>query len=57
MWQETSIIWLTRPVCGVAVDGEGNILVADCWNHRVQKLTADGQFLAAVGVQGNKAAQ
>ena len=36
---------------GVAVDGEGNILVAD--NHRIQKLTAEGQFLTAVGTKGS----
>ncbi len=26
--------------CNVAVDGEGNILVADSNNHRIQKFTA-----------------
>ena len=30
---------------GVAVDGEGNILVADTLNNRIQKFTAEGQFL------------
>ena len=39
--------------CGVAVDHEGNILVADYNNHRIQKFTANGQFLAAVGFKGN----
>ena len=34
---------------GVAVDAEGNILVADSSNHRIQKFTAEGQFLTAVG--------
>ena len=38
---------------GVAVDGEGNILVADRGNHRIQKFTAKGQFLAAVGTDGS----
>ena len=32
---------------GVAMDGEGNILVADSENHRIQKLAMDGRFLAA----------
>ena len=41
---------------GVAVDGEGNILVADWGNHCIQKLTADGQFIAAVGT-GNGCVQ
>ena len=35
--------------CGVAVDYEGNILVADRHNCRIQKFTAEGQFLAAIG--------
>ena len=34
---------------GVAVDGEGNILVADCKNNRIQKFTASGSFLKAAG--------
>ena len=38
---------------GVAVDGTGNILVADYENHRIQKFTAEGQFLAAVGTNGD----
>ena len=37
---------------GVAVDSEGNILVADCNNHRIQKFTAQGQFLKVVGSKG-----
>ena len=38
---------------GVAVDGEGNILVADVNNDRIQKFTVKGQFLAAVGTKGS----
>ena len=38
--------------CGVTVDGEGNILVADTHNHRIQKYTAEYQFLTAVGKKG-----
>ena len=34
--------------CGIAVDGEGNILVIDFRNNRIQKFTAEGQFLAEV---------
>ena len=38
---------------GVAVDGEGNILVADCNNHRIQKFTRYGKFMQAVGSKGS----
>ncbi len=38
-----------RSLCGVT----GNILVADCRNHRIQKLTKEGQYLTSVGTKGN----
>ena len=38
---------------GVAVDPEGNILVADNKNHRIQKFTPEGKFLTAVGTKGS----
>ena len=38
---------------GVDVDVDGNILVID-GNHSIQKFTADGKFLTAVGREGNK---
>ena len=38
---------------GLAVDGEGNLVVADCSNSRIQKFTADGHFLKAVGSEGS----
>ncbi len=40
-----------RP-CGVAVDGEGNIVVVDRDNHRIQKFTSKGVFLTATGTRG-----
>ena len=36
-----------------AISGEGNILVADTLNNRVQKFTAEGRFLTAVGKAGS----
>ena len=36
---------------GVAVDGDGNILVVGGRNNRIQKFTAEGQFLTGVPVQ------
>ncbi|HEX9616054.1 MAG TPA: flippase activity-associated protein Agl23 [Anaerolineales bacterium] len=37
---------------GVAVDGKGNVYVADTWNHRVQTFDADGTFLREWGTAG-----
>ena len=36
----------------VAVDPDGNIFVADFYNHRIQKFTPEGEFLVAFGSQG-----
>ncbi len=33
----------------VAVDSKSNVYVADTWNHRIQKFTADGQFIKMWG--------
>jgi DNA-binding beta-propeller fold protein YncE len=37
---------------GVAVASNGDVLVADFYNHRIQKFSADGTFLARFGTQG-----
>ena len=39
---------------GVAVDGEGNVIVADCYNHRVRKISTSGTVstLAGYGTAG-----
>lgn len=37
---------------GVALDGEGNLFVADTGNHRIQKLKSDASFIHAWGGQG-----
>ena len=37
---------------GLAFDGEDNIYVADTYNNRVQKFTANGAFIQAIGDQG-----
>ena len=36
----------------VAIDSEGDILVADDENHRIQRFTSEGQYSASVGTQG-----
>lgn len=38
---------------GVAVDGQGNVYVADTGNHRVQKLSKTGKRLAVWGRKGS----
>ena len=37
---------------GVAVGPDGSVYVTDTWNHRVQKFTADGQFIKTWGTFG-----
>lgn len=37
---------------GLAVDAQGQVFVADTWNHRVQKFDANGKFLLEWGSPG-----
>ncbi len=37
---------------GIAVDGKGNILVADTGNGRIEKLSPAGAFLSTIGTKG-----
>ena len=38
---------------GIAVDGSGNVLVADTNNGRIEKFSATGTFLSIVGTKGS----
>lgn len=40
---------------GLAVDAQGNVYVADTWNHRIQKFDSEGKFLAKWGAFVNLA--
>jgi len=37
---------------GIAIDQAGFVYVADTWNHRIQKFTAEGQFVTQWGYFG-----
>jgi len=37
---------------GIALDGPGNLYILDTGNHRVQKFSSDGRYLASFGRQG-----
>ncbi len=41
-------------VTSVAVDKDGNLFVADFYNHRVQKFAPDGTFLTSFGGRGDR---
>lgn len=47
-WREAG-----RGPTGIAIDSAGFVYVADTWNHRVEKFTADGVFVAKWGVFSN----
>ena len=42
---------LNRPA-GVAVDGSGNLFIADTNNHRIRKVDADGTIITVAGTRG-----
>ena len=37
---------------GIAIGSDGSVFVADTWNHRIQKFTADGEFITSWGYFG-----
>jgi predicted membrane-bound mannosyltransferase/DNA-binding beta-propeller fold protein YncE len=39
---------------GIAVGPEGNVYVADTWNHRVQKFSPEGEFISSWGYFGQR---
>ncbi len=39
---------------GIAISPDGNVFIADTWNHRIQKFTAEGEFLISWGQFGQR---
>ena len=37
----------------VAIDRRGLVYVTDCWNHRIQIFTPEGQYLSQFGTKGS----
>jgi len=37
---------------GIAISSDGYVFIADTWNHRIQKFTADGKYLTSWGQFG-----
>jgi hypothetical protein len=49
MWPTLQQPWYFMFPTDIAVDEYGNVYVADTYNHRIRKLTADGFFIKAWG--------
>lgn len=50
MWPTLKQPWYFKTPVGIAVDSSDFVYVADTMNHRIQKFTADGQFVNNWGV-------
>ncbi|MBF0592491.1 MAG: hypothetical protein HQL02_10435 [Nitrospirae bacterium] len=53
MWPKLEQPWYFSSPQGVAVDGSGNVYVADTGNARIQKFTSDGKFIITWGSNGS----
>jgi tripartite motif-containing protein 71 len=52
MWPELPQPWYFDNPTGIAVDGSGNVFVADSLNNRIQKFDANGNFITKWGSEG-----
>jgi len=53
MWPTLLQPWYFKGPEDIAVDDNGNVYVVDTANHRIQKFTADGQFITRWGRVGS----
>jgi len=53
MWPVLGQPWYFNRPNGLAVGSGGYVYVADSYNHRIQKLTSDGQFVTKWGTYGS----
>ena len=44
-----------RKPCGLGLDAQGNLLVADCFNHCIRRVSPEGMVTTVAGVCGDKA--
>jgi len=56
-WKIPTVKWYFAYPQGVAVDGNGNVYVADTDNSRIQKFSSDGTFLVTWGSEGSENGQ
>jgi hypothetical protein len=53
MWPTLQQPWYFSDPYAVVADKDGNIYVADTYNHRIQKFTSNGQFVTKWGSYGS----
>ncbi|QTA80470.1 NHL repeat-containing protein [Desulfonema limicola] len=54
MWPALQQPWYFSLPNGIAIDDKGFVYIADTGNHRIQKFTTDGHFIAKWGKQGKE---
>ena len=55
--KEGSSVGMLYHPWGVAVNSKDEIVVTDCWNHRVQIFNSNGNYLRSFGQKGRKAGE
>ena len=53
MWPTLQQPWYFTTVSGIAIDGTGNVYLADRYNNRIKKFTPDGHFITEWGSYGS----